>query len=43
MLGKKHRPDEIIGKPFEAEVVLALGATTPEARHRVDNTAEDCS
>ena len=28
---KKHRPEEIIGKLREAEVVLAQGATTEEA------------
>ena len=31
MPSKKHRPEEIIGKLREAEVVLAQGATTAEA------------
>ncbi len=28
---KKHKPEEIIGKLREAEIVLAQGASTPEA------------
>ena len=32
---KKHRPEEIIGKLREAEVVLAQGATTAEACPRI--------
>lgn len=35
MPSKKHRPEEIIGKLREAEVVLAQGATTAEARRRI--------
>ena len=32
MPSKKHRPEEIIGKLREAEVVLAQRATTAESR-----------
>jgi hypothetical protein len=35
MPSKKHRPEEIIGKLREAEVVLAQGATTAEACRRI--------
>ena len=35
MPSKKHRPDEIIGKLREAEVVLAHGAATAEACRRI--------
>ena len=35
MPAKKHRPEEIIGKLREAEVVLAQGATTAEACRRI--------
>ena len=32
---KKHKPEEIIGKLREAEIVLAQGASTPEACRRI--------
>ena len=35
MPSKKHRPEEIIGKLREAEVVLAQGTTTAEACRRI--------
>ena len=35
MPSKKHRPEEIIGKLREAEVVLAQGATTAEACRQI--------
>ena len=35
MPSKKHRPEEIIGKLREAEVVLAQGATTADACRRI--------
>ena len=35
MPAKKDRPEEIIGKLREAEVVLAQGATTAEACRRI--------
>ena len=35
MPSKKHRPEEIIGKLREAEVVLAQGATPAEACRRI--------
>ena len=31
----KHKPEEIIGKLREAEIVLAQGASTPEACRRI--------
>ncbi len=34
MPSKKHRPEEIIGKLREAEVVLAQGATTADVTPR---------
>jgi len=33
--GKKHCPEAIIGNLHEAEVVLAQGATTAAACHRI--------
>lgn len=35
MPSKKHKPEEIIGKLREAEIVLAQGGTTPEACRRI--------
>ena len=40
MPSKKHRPEEIIGKLREAEVVLAQGATTAEACRRIGVTEQ---
>ena len=34
-MARKHKPEEIIGKLREAEVVLAQGATTAEACRRI--------
>ena len=35
MPSKKHKPEEIIGKLREAEIVLAQGASTAEACRRI--------
>ena len=35
MPSKKHKPEEIIGKLREAEIVLAQGATAAEACRRI--------
>ena len=35
MPSKKHKPEEIIGKLREVEIVLAQGATTAEACRRI--------
>ena len=35
MLFKKHKPEEIIGKLREVEIVLAQGASTAEACRRI--------
>jgi putative transposase len=32
---KKHKPEEIIGKLREAEILLTQGASTPEACRRI--------
>ena len=32
---KKHKPEEIIGKPREVEIVLGQSGTTLEARRRI--------
>ena len=40
MPSKKHRPEEILGKLREAEVVLAHGATTAEACGRIGVTEQ---
>lgn len=40
MPSKKHRPEEIIGKLREAEIVLAQGGTTPEACRRIGVTEQ---
>ena len=34
-MGKKHGPEEIIGKLREAEIVLAQGGTTGDACRRI--------
>ena len=34
-MGKKHKPEEIIGKLREAEIVLAQGGTVPDACRRL--------
>ena len=39
---KKHRPEEIVGKLREAEVVLAQGATTAEACRRIAVSEQTC-
>lgn len=35
MLSKKHKPEEIIGKLREVEIVPAQGASTAEACRRI--------
>jgi len=35
MPSKKHKPEEIIGKLREVEIVLAQGASTAEACRRI--------
>ncbi len=37
-MGKKHGPEEIIGKLREAEIVLAQGGTTGDAGHDFQKT-----
>ncbi len=37
-MGKKHKPEEIIGKLREAEIVLAQGGTTANACRRIAGT-----
>ena len=34
-MGKRHKPEEIIGKLREAEIVLAQGGTTGDACRRI--------
>jgi hypothetical protein len=34
-MGKKHKPEEIIGKLREAEIVLAQGGTVADACRRI--------
>jgi len=34
-MGKRHKPEEIIGKLREAEIVLAQGGTTVDACRRI--------
>ena len=38
-MGKKHGPEEIIGKLREAEIVLAQGGTTGDACRRIAVTS----
>lgn len=38
--GKKHQPEEIIGKLREAEIVLAQGGTVADARRRIGVTEQ---
>lgn len=37
---KKHTPEEIIGKPLEAEIVTAQGGTVAEACRRIGVTEQ---
>lgn len=39
-MGKKHKPEEIIGKLREAEIVLAQGGTVPDACRRLGVTEQ---
>ena len=39
-MGKKHKPEEIIGKLREAEIVLAQGGTTADACRRIAVTEQ---
>lgn len=34
-MGKRHKPEEIIGKLLEAEIVLARGGTTADPCRRI--------
>ncbi len=40
MAGRKHKPEEIIGKLRDAEIVLAQGATVADACHRLGVTEQ---
>jgi transposase-like protein len=42
MPGKKHKPEEIIGKLREVEIVLAQGASTAEACRRIAVSEQTC-
>ena len=39
-LGKRHKPEEIIGKLREAEIVLAQGGTVADACRRIGVTEQ---
>ena len=39
-MGKRHNPEEIIGKLREAEIVLAQGGTTADASRRIAVTEQ---
>lgn len=39
-MGKKHKPEEIIGKLREAEIVLAQGGTVADACRRLGVTEQ---
>jgi transposase-like protein len=39
-MGKRHKPEEIIGKLRGAEIVLAQGATAADARRRISVTEQ---
>jgi transposase-like protein len=39
-MGKKHKPEEIIGKLREAEIVLAQGGTVADASRRIGVTVQ---
>ena len=39
-MGKKHKPEEIIGKLREAEIVLAQGGTVSDACRRIGVTEQ---
>ena len=39
-MGKRHQPEEIIGKLREAEIVLAQGGTTGDACRRIAVTEQ---
>jgi transposase-like protein len=40
MAGRRHKPEEIIGKLREAEIVLAQGGTVPDACRRIGATEQ---
>ena len=40
MAGRRHKPEEIIGKLREAEIVLAQGGTVPDACRRIGVTEQ---
>ncbi len=39
-MGKRHKPEEIIGKLREAEIILAQGGTTGDACRRIAVTEQ---
>lgn len=39
-MARKHKPEEIIGKPREAEIVLARGGTLVDACRRIGVTEQ---
>ena len=41
-MGKRHKPEEIIGKLGEAEIVLAQGGTTADACQRIGVAEQTC-
>ena len=40
MAGRRHKPEEIIGRLREAEIVLAQGGTVPDACRRIGVTEQ---
>ncbi len=40
MAGRRHKPEEIIGKLREAEILLAQGGTVPDACRRIGVTEQ---
>ena len=41
-MGKKHGPEEVIGKLREAEIVLARGGTASDACRRIGVSEQTC-
>ena len=41
-MGRRHKPEEIIGKLREAEIVLAQGGTTADACRRIAVAEQTC-
>ena len=40
MAGRRHKPEEMMGKPGQAEIVLAQGGTVPDACRRIGVTEQ---